>query len=91
VGTLNRAGHMQDAFMVSLTSSAGTGEAPVEITYTDAEDKPVVAAPPGNEAKIAVAVVSGAIGAVGMVMVMLWLGGGGRRGRTSPARTARAA
>jgi hypothetical protein len=91
VGTLNRAGHMQDAFMISLTSSAGTGEAPVEITYTDAEDKPVVAAPPGNEAKIAVAVVSGAIGAVGMVMVMLWLGGGGRRGRTSPARTARAA
>ena len=91
VGTLNRAGHMQDAFMVSLSSSAGTGEEPVEITYTDAEDRPVVAAQPGNEAKIAVAIVSGAIGAVAMVLLMLWLGGGGRRGRTSPARTAPAA
>jgi hypothetical protein len=35
VGPFNRAGHRQDAFMVTLRSSPGDGQEPAEITYTD--------------------------------------------------------
>jgi hypothetical protein len=91
VGPFNRAGHQQDAFMVTLRSSAGDGQEPAEITYTDIPDRNAVPAPQNVEAKLAMVAVSGSIGAVAAVMLMLWLRGGRRRMAARSVGTARAA
>ncbi len=81
VGSLERKGHMQDAFMVTLNSSAGSGQEPTEIIYDDV--RPTVGILPISPvgSKIAVALVSAGIGAVASLMIMLWL----RNGRKRPA------
>jgi len=80
VGTLDRKGHSQDAFMVSLKSSAGTGDAPAEITYDDIPDSAAAPAAATISSKVAVALVSGGIGAIASVIFMLWWRRGERRG-----------
>jgi hypothetical protein len=80
IGELNRKGHAQDAFMVSLQSAAGTGDAPAEIAYNDVPDAVTAPAPPGIGEKIAMVLVSGSIGTLGAVLFVLWRGG---RRRTS--------
>lgn len=91
VGPLHRKGHMQDAFMVSLHSSAGSGEGPAEIIYTDIPDSAASNAMVGPAAKIAVAVVSAGIGAIATVLVMLWLRSGRKRATARSVGTAHAA
>ena len=91
VGPLERKGHMQDAFMVSLRSSAGSGDVPAEIIYNDVPDSAAVNATVSPAPKIAVAVVSGSIGAVATVLCMLWLRGSRKRATTAPVGTAHAA
>lgn len=88
VGPLNRKGHMQDAFMVSLQSSAGSGDEPAEIIYNDAPDAAAAAAAVSPASKIAVAVVSGGIGVIATVLVMLWLRGARRRVSVGTAQAA---
>jgi len=79
VGPLNRKGHMQDAFMVTLRSSVGDGQQPTEIIYTDVVP-PITMLPLSNVgSKIAVALVSAGIGAVTTAMLMLWLRSGRKR------------
>ena len=88
VGAFDRAGHAQDAFMVTLHSSVGDGQEPAEITYTDV---PNLIAPPSQQplaSRLAIVVVSGSIGAVAAVMVMLWLRSGRRRVAARSAGTA---
>lgn len=87
IGELNRKGHSQDAFMVSLQSAAGSGDAPAEITYTDVPDAVTMPAPPGIVAKLAMVLVSGSIGALGAVLFMLWRRGGRRRTSVGAVRT----
>jgi hypothetical protein len=79
VGPISRKGHMQDAFMVTLHSSVGDGQEPAEITYTDAIPSPSIMAVQSKGAQLAVALVSGGIGAIATVMIMLWLRGGRKR------------
>jgi hypothetical protein len=79
VGELNRKGHSQDAFMVSLKSSAGSGDAPAEITYNDVPDATILTPPMSLGAKIAMVLVSASIGAIFTMMVMLWQRGARRR------------
>jgi hypothetical protein len=84
VGPLKRPGRMQDAFMVTLKSAAGSGDAPAEITYSDVVSERTATPNPatGTGTKIAVAIVSGAIGAAATMLVMSsWIG----RKRKSPA------
>lgn len=91
VGPLDRRGHMQDAFMVSLRSSEGSGEEPAEIIYNDIPDTPAINAAVSPASKVAVAVVSGGIGAIATVLVMLWLRGVRKResaGSVGPAHAA---
>jgi len=90
VGPFNRAGRQQDAFMVTLHSSAGDGQEPAEITYTDIPGRNAMPAPQSVEAKLAMVAVSGSIGAVAAVMLMLWLRGGRRRMAARSVVTARA-
>jgi hypothetical protein len=91
VGPLDRRGRMQDAFMVSLHSSAGSGEEPAEIIYTDLPDYIAVNAAIRPMAKIAVAAVSGGIGVIATVLVMLWLRSGRKRTTARSVGTAHAA
>ncbi len=72
VGPLNRVGQMQGAFMVSLKSSAGTGDAPAEIVYSDVQPPPVIAAGTGMGVKLGIAIVSAGIGAIVAMLVGLW-------------------
>lgn len=91
VGPFNRAGRQQDAFMVTLHSSAGDGQEPAEITYTDIPDRNAMPAPQSVEAKLAMVAVSGGIGVVSAIMFMLWLRGGRRRVAARSVGAARAA
>ena len=82
VGTLNRAGRQQDAFMVTLESSVGSGQQEAEITYTD------VIPPPGmamiNQRRdIAIAAVSASLGIITTVVFMLWLRASNRKRATA--------
>jgi hypothetical protein len=88
VGPLDRRGHMQDAFLVTLHSAIADGQEPAEIIYTDVVPPVGIAPMAGIGSKVAVAVVSGAIGAIASVLVMLWLRGARRRVATAPVRTA---
>lgn len=72
VGDLKRAGHMQDAFMVTLRSSAGEGQEPAEIIYNDVPDRAAPAAPPAVRSQVAIALVSGGIGAIIGALFILW-------------------
>jgi hypothetical protein len=85
VGPLNRAGRQQDAFMVTLESSVGSGQQEAEITYTD------VIPPPGmammNQRRdMAIAAVSASLGIITTVVFMLWLRASNRK-RATAARS----
>ncbi len=71
VAPFNRAGHMQDAFMVSLISPDGTGDGAAEIGYDDVPAPEVSAARFDLRANATVALVSGATGAALATAVML--------------------
>lgn len=90
VAPFNRAGHMHDAFMVSLRSPEATGDAPAEIAY---DDLPAAESGDGRStivSKLSIALVSGGIGAIGAALFLLWLRG--RRPATArPVGTAQAA
>lgn len=82
VGPLNRAGRQQDAFMVTLQSSVGSGQHEAEITYTD------VIPPPGmammNQRRdMAIAAASAGLGVITTVVFMLWLRASNRRRATA--------
>jgi hypothetical protein len=91
VAPFNRAGHMHDAFMVSLRSPEATGEAPAEIAYDDLPDNAASGAGSGLAAKVAIALVAGGIGAIASALFMLWLRGRRKRPTTRPVGTAQAA
>lgn len=84
VAPFNRNGRMQDAFLVSLVSQDGTGDATAEIAYGDVQPPE---APPAFRLDLrtdgAIALVSGAIGAALTASVMLLTLG---RRRRVPAR-----
>jgi len=86
----NRAGHLHDAFMVSLRSAVASGDAPAEIAYDDAPD--AAAAPSASYSDtLVIALVSGSIGAIGAALVMLRLQGGWRGAMARSFGTAKAA
>ncbi len=91
VGPINRAGRQQDAFMVTLNSSVGSGQQPAEITYTDVIPPPAVLAMINQRTNMAIAAVSASLGAIVTVVFMLWLRGSRRRVAARPAGTAHAA
>jgi hypothetical protein len=91
VAPFNRAGHMHDAFMVSLRSPEVTGEAPAEIAYDDLPDNAGGAAGSGLVSKIYVALVAGGIGSVASALFMFWLTGRRKRTASRPVGTAQAA
>jgi hypothetical protein len=86
VGPLNRVGRQQDAFMVTLQSSAGSGQQPAEITYTDVIPPPAMLAMINQRTNMAIAAVSAIIGAFTTVVFMLWLRASGRK-RATAARS----
>ncbi|PWC36001.1 hypothetical protein [Azospirillum sp. TSO35-2] len=72
VGPLKRGGSAQDTFTVSLTSTDGSGEQTAKLLYDDA---PAAAGSGGGRSfgrLLSIALVSGAIGAMGSVMAMRW-------------------
>lgn len=88
VAPFNRAGHMHDAFMVSLQSAAGSGDAPAEIAYDDLPDAAGGEAAAGFGTKLAIALVSGGIGAIGAAWITLRFKAGRRRTTMPPAGSA---
>jgi hypothetical protein len=86
VGAINRAGRQQDAFMVTLKSSVGSGQQPAEITYTDVIPPPAVLAMINRRTNMAIAAVSASLGAITTVLFMLWLRAAGRK-RATAARS----
>jgi hypothetical protein len=91
VAPFNRAGHMHDAFMVSLRSPEATGEAPAEIAYDDLPDNAAGDASSGLASKIYIALVAGGIGAIATALFMFWLTGRRKRTAARPVGTAQAA
>jgi len=91
VGPLNRVGRQQDAFMVTLNSSVGSGQEPAEIIYTDVLPIAGAQALANTRANMAIAVVSGSIGAIATVLFMLWLRSGRKRVAARSVGTAQAA
>ena len=87
VAPFNRAGHMHDAFMVSLRSSDATGEAQAEIAYDDLPDDSVTDTKAAVVSKLQVALVSGGIGAIASALFMLWLRGRKRSATASVGST----
>lgn len=79
VAPFNHAGRLRDGFMVSLVSSAGTGDAAAEIGYGDASLPEIPGLRLDLRANLALALVSGAGGAALASAVML-LARGRRRG-----------
>jgi len=75
VAPFNRTGHMHDAFMVSLESPEGTGDAQAEIAYDDLPDTTGSDGRPSLASKLAIALVSGGIGAIASALFLLWRGG----------------
>ena len=75
VAPFNRAGHMHDAFMVSLESPEATGDAQAEIAYDDLPDTAGSDARPSFASKLSIALVSGGIGAIASALFMLWRAG----------------
>lgn len=89
VGPFKRGKQVQDLFTVSLISPDGSGEGTAALIYDDA---PVVAAPRSGGSfgrLLSIALVSGAIGAMGSVLAMRWWMN--RRRRTEPPPLVRAA
>ncbi len=89
VAPFSRNGRMQDAFLVSLVSQDGTGDATAEIAYGDVQAPEVPAFRLDLRTNGAIALVSGAIGAALSASVMLLTLGRRRRGPVSaPAGSA---
>ena len=86
VGAFNRVGRQQDAFMVTLQSSAGSGQQPAEITYSDVIPPPAVQAMVNQRKEMAIAAVSASLGVITTVVFMLWLRASNRR-RATAARS----
>ena len=79
VAPFNRAGHMHDAFMVSLHSKQSNGDVPAEIGYDDVPDAAASPVTAPIRTKLSISVVSAMIGAFGAALAMRWFG---RRRRT---------
>ncbi len=88
VAPFSHAGHHQDAFLVSLASPAGSGDATAYIAYGSeaAQDIP----PAGTElgGRAAIALVAGAIGAAVAASAMLLMRNRRRRAAAPPDRSA---
>ncbi len=91
VAPFNRAGHMHDAFMVSLRSPDATGDVQAEIAYDDLPDNSGSDAKPNIASKVSIALVSGGIGAIASALFMLWRRGGRKRTAAGSVGTAQAA
>ena len=91
VAPFNRAGHMHDAFMVSLRSPEVTGDAPAEIASDDLPDSAGGDAGSGLASKIYIALVAAGIGAIASALLMRWLTGRRKRTASQPVGTAHAA
>ena len=91
VAPFNRAGHMHDAFMVSLRSPEASGEAPAEIAYDDLPDSAAGDSGSGLASKVSIALVAGGIGAIASALFMFWLTGRRKRTADRPVGTAQAA
>jgi len=88
VAPFDRKGHLRDSFIVTLRSSAGSGQETVEIVYDPAAASAAIAPASGIGSKLAVALVSGGIGAVASVLAMLWWRGSRRHPSTTPVGSA---
>jgi hypothetical protein len=75
VAPFNRAGHIHDAFMVSLESAEATGDAKAEIAYDDLPGTAGTDGRPSLASKLSIALVSGGIGAIGAALFLLWRAG----------------
>ena len=84
----NRTGHMHDAFMVSLRSAVGTGEAPAQLAYDDLPDASGKSTATSFTTKLAIALASGGVGAIGALLLMLWVRGERRRAAARSVGTA---
>jgi hypothetical protein len=88
VAPFSRAGHMQDAFMVSLVSPDGTGDGAAEIGYDDVPTPEVPVARFDLRSNATVAVVAGAVGAALASSVMLLTRTRRRRAANAPVGSA---
>jgi len=84
----NHTGHMHDAFMVSLRSAVGTGEAQAQIAYDDLPDASGKSTATSFTTKLAIALASGGVGAIGALLLMLWVRGERRRAAARSVGTA---
>ena len=75
VGPFDRTGRMRDAFFISIRSADGTGDAMAEIRYDDLPAGDEAASPHEMRYRIAIALVSAAIGAILGSAALLWLRG----------------
>ena len=91
IAPFNRAGHIRDAFMVSLRSSVSTGETPAEIAYDDLPEAAGGDVKSLFGAKLGIALVSGGIGGIVSALFMMWLRGGRRRAAARAVGTVQAA
>lgn len=90
VAPFQHAGRMHDAFRVTLRAAVATGSVQADIAYDDLPR----GSGSGHSAfgsPVAIALVSGAIGAVASAMVMLWWRGARRRAAAAPVGTVQAA
>jgi hypothetical protein len=79
VAPFNRAGHLRDAFIVSVRSAAGTGQETAEFVYDDLSS-PAAKATSGLE--VFIALVAGALGAA-LALAIVWF----RQSRRRPGET----
>jgi len=91
VAPFDRAGHMRDAFMVTLHSAVGSGDAQAEIAYDDLPDAAGGDAGTGFGTKLAIAVLGAGIGAIASASAMLWLRDRRKRGARPALGSARPA
>ncbi len=84
VAPLKRAGLLQDVFSVSLTAPDGSGAATAKLLY---DDVPVATAHAGGRSfgrLLSIALISGAIGAMGCLLTMRWWANRRRRAAAPP-------
>jgi hypothetical protein len=72
----NRAGHMHDAFMVTLHSALASGDAPAEIAYDDLPETSIGEARTEFRTRMEIALGSLGIGALAPGLLVFWRRGG---------------
>jgi hypothetical protein len=77
----NRAGHMHDAFMVTLRSALASGDAPAEIAYDDLPDTSIGDATTEFRTRMEIALGSLGIGALAPGLLVFWRRGSRLGGR----------